>query len=226
MPQLIALALPGGPDFVAELQRAWDAGDAVLPVDLRLPGPARQALFEQLRPAAVVEPSGRTELPGARPVEPGDALVMATSGTTGRPKGVVLTHESVEASARATSNALAVDPAADHWLACLPLAHVGGLSVVTRALHTGTPLTVLPHFDAGAVARSPATLTSLVVATLGRVDPTAFRRILLGGSAIPADRPANCVATYGLTETGSGVVYDGYPLAGVELRVDDGEVLV
>ena len=103
---------------------------------------------------------------------------------------------------------------------CLPLNHVGGLSVVTRALHTGTQLTVLPRFDEEAVAASPATLTSLVAATLPRVDARRFRHILLGGAAPPADRPSNCVATYGMTETGSGVVYDGRPLDRVEVRID------
>ena len=49
---------------------------------------------------------------------------------------------------------------------------------------------------------------------------------MLGGSAPPPDRPPNSVATYGMTETGSGVVYDGIPLAGVEVRVADGELLV
>ena len=131
------------------------------------------------------------------------------------------------AAARATSTALEVDPARDRWLACLPLAHVGGLGVVTRALLTDTPLEVHDGFDADAVrtsARTGANLVSLVPAVLGRIEPEAFRRILLGGSAIPADRPANSVATYGMTETGGGVVYDGYPLDGVELRTVDGEV--
>ncbi len=48
--------------------------------------------------------------------------------------------------------------------------------------------------------------------------------IVLGGSRPPADRPANTVTTYGMTETGSGVVYDGVPLDGVEVRIDDGEI--
>jgi O-succinylbenzoic acid--CoA ligase len=110
-------------------------------------------------------------------------------------------------------------------LACLPLAHVGGLSVVTRALHTSTRLTVLPGFDAAAVDASAATLVSLVATALGRIEPTRFRTIVLGGSRPPAVRPPNTVTTYGLTETGSGVVYDGVPLDGVEVRIDDdGEI--
>ncbi len=157
-------------------------------------------------------------------VEPGDALVVATSGSTGAPKGVVLTHESVAASAVATSERLGVR-ADDHWLACLPLSHVGGLSVVTRALELGTKLTVFPGFDATAVERSDATLVSLVATTLNRIDPARFRAIVLGGSRPPDDRPSNCVTTYGMTETGSGVVYDGVPLDGVEVDIaPDGEI--
>jgi O-succinylbenzoic acid--CoA ligase len=160
-------------------------------------------------------------------VKDGDALVVATSGTTGDPKAAVLTHDAVLASARATSRRLGVDPATDRWLACLPLAHVGGLSVVTRAVVTGTPLTVHDGFDAGAVeaaARAGCTLVSLVPTALRRIDPGLFRTVVLGGSAMPADLPANAVTTYGMTETGSGVVYDGVPLDGVEVRVVGGEV--
>src|SRR5690606_34836965 len=123
------------------------------------------------------------------------------------------------ASALATSQRLGVDPERDRWLACLPLAHVGGLSVVTRALLTGTPLTMHDGFDAAQLAAAVAagcTLTSLVPTALARIDPAPWRRILLGGQAPPADRPANVIATYGMTETGSGVVYDGLPLDGVE----------
>ena len=140
----------------------------------------------------------------------------------------MLTHAAVAASALATSERLGIDPARDRWLACLPLAHVGGLSVVTRALATGTPLTVHERFDAGAVAAAAAagcTRTSLVPTALARVDPAAFRTILVGGQAPPGDRPANVIATYGMTETGSGIAYDGVPLDGVEVRIaDDGEV--
>lgn len=225
--RLVALALGGGERFVAELQRAWDAGDAVLPVDLRLPDAAQESLIERMGASVVVDSTGRQRRRGGWPMEPGDALVMATSGSTGEPKGAVLTHSAIEANAMATSSALAVDPSTDRWLACLPLAHVGGLAVVVRALLTDTPVDVHDGFDAAAVegaARQGATLTSLVPTALARIDPSAFRVILLGGSAMPAQRPANTVATYGMTETFSGVVYEGWPLDGVETRIADDEV--
>ena len=225
--QLVALDLPGGQEFVDALRRVWDRGDAAFPVDQRLPAPAQHALLAAMAPASAIDASGERAVLGGRPVEPGDALVVATSGSTGEPKGVVLTHDAVRASAVATSERLGVT-VADHWLACLPLAHVGGLSVVTRALHTGTRLTVLPRFEVEpveAAAEEGATFVSLVSTALARIDASLFRTIVLGGSAPPADRPANTVTTYGMTETGSGVVYDGVPLDGVDVRIDDdGEV--
>lgn len=215
MRRLIVVEARGDAGFVDRLRRAWDDGDAVLPLDPRLPAPARARVLAAARPD--------------EPVADGDALVVATSGTTGEPKAAVLTHDAVAASARATSARLGVDPAADRWLACLPLAHVGGLSVVTRALVTDTPLTVHDGFDAdvvAAAARTGATLVSLVPTALRRIDAALFRAVVLGGSAMPADLPPNAVTTYGMTETGSGVVYDGVPLDGVEVRVLAGEVHV
>ncbi len=152
----------------------------MLPIDPRLPAAARDAVLAAARPD--------------EPVAEGDALVVASSGTTGEPKAVVLTHEAVTASALASSTALGVDPDRDRWLACLPLAHVGGLSVVTRALRTGTPLTVHPGFDAAAVEQAAGdgcTLTSLVPTALARIDPSRFRAILVGGQAPPPERPPN-----------------------------------
>jgi len=149
---------------------------------------------------------------------------MATSGTTGVPKGVVLTHAAVRASAVATSTRLGVDPGRHRWLSCLPLNHVGGLSVVCRALVSGTGLDVLPGFDVAAVeARSgPDVLVSLVPTALARLRGVPFHTVVLGGSAPPARLAPNVVTTYGLTETGSGVVYDGRPLDGVEVRIGPG----
>lgn len=228
MPHLVAIDLPGGPEFVEALERAWDTGNAVLPIDRRLPASARALLLESLAPDRLVDDEGMHELPG-RGVEVGDALVIATSGATGAPKGVVLTHDGVRASAYATSARLGIT-SSDTWLACLPLSHVGGLSVVTRALQNNVGLIVHDGFDAArveAAARDGATAVSLVTTALQRIDPALFRVIVLGGSRPPADRPSNVHTTYGLTETGSGVVYDGHPLDGVELMIGaGGEVLV
>jgi O-succinylbenzoic acid--CoA ligase len=226
MPELVAVDLPAGQAFVDAMQRAWDGGNAVLPVDGRLPRPAVDRLLDALRPTTVVDQDGSHPRTGGAPVADGDALVVATSGTTGEPKGVVLTHPAVQASALASSRRLGVDPTVDRWVACLPLAHIGGLSVLTRAIATGTPYTLLERFDPDAVegeARRGATRVSLVATALRRTDTTGYRTVLLGGAAPPEHLPDNVVTTYGMTETGSGVVYDGRPLDGVELRIGDGQ---
>lgn len=226
MPRLIAIALPTGPRFLHELELAWQDGDCVFPVDVRLPDQAQKALLAQMRPSILVDHDGRHNRPDGAAVPDGDALIVATSGTTGTPKGVILTFDAVEASAAATSKALGVG-AEDKWLACLPAAHVGGLSVMTRSLLSGTAVEPIASPDPALIAEAVAdgaTLVSLVPAVLDRVDASAFRKILLGGSAIPSDRPDNTIATYGLTETGSGVVYEGKPLDGVEIDIVDDHI--
>ena len=203
MPRLVVLDATLSPAFVDELQRAWDAGDAVLPLDPRLPASAARGLVDRLH---------------ATRLEDDDALVVPTSGTTGEPRGVVLTRVAIRWAARVTNDALAVDPDRDAWLVQLPLAHVGGLGVVTRALLSGTPLTFDPDDPR-------ATLTAAVPTQVERDDHTPFRAVLVGGSADwRADRGANVVRTYGLTESYGGVVYDGRPLDGVDVRIADGEV--
>ncbi|HEV8063873.1 MAG TPA: fatty acid--CoA ligase family protein, partial [Acidimicrobiales bacterium] len=63
-------------------------------------------------------------------------------------------------------------------------------------------------------------------ARLGSQLSEKFKRIVLGGQAPPPDLPPNVVSTYGMTETGSGIAYDGVPLDGVELRITGGEIEV
>jgi O-succinylbenzoic acid--CoA ligase len=75
-------------------------------------------------------------------------------------------------------------------------------------------------------AEDGCTLVSLVPALLGRIDAALFRTVVLGGSAMPPDLPPNAVTTYGMTETGGGVVYDGRPLDGVEIRTAGDEIQV
>ena len=208
--------------MVDRIRRAWDDGDAIFPLDQRLPAPARAMVLEAVQPTKVITLDEEIHITG-RPVEPGDAVVVATSGTTGQPKAVVLTLDAVIASARATSQRLKVS-STDKWLACLPPSHVGGLSVILRSIVTDTPVIAVPAFSVesyDAAADDGATLVSLVSTALQRVDNSKFRTIVLGGSRPPQDRPSNTVTTYGMTETGSGVVYDGIPLEDVQIEIRD-----
>jgi O-succinylbenzoic acid--CoA ligase len=213
--------------FVDRLSRAWDNDDAVFPLDQRLPTPARQQILDLVKPTIIANAEGDTRVDG-QPVENGDAVVVATSGTSGVPKAAVLTMSAVEASARATTERLNVT-LRDTWLACLPPSHVGGLSVITRSLIMGTSLITEPNFSPESImqaARNGATLVSLVSTALQRIDPALFRAIVLGGSRQAAQLPSNCVTTYGMTETGSGVVYNGKPLRSVELEIRNSIVYV
>lgn len=234
---LVAVLL--APAEAAEIvHRLWDAGEAVLPLDPRAPASRLASAIGELRPTHVVDADGRGLARGGVPVAGGVAAVVATSGTMGEPKGVVLTRSGLEASARAVSDALGAS-ADERWLCCLPLHHVAGLAVVARAWATGASLVVHPRFDVEAVSagalRGPATLVSLVPVMLGRLlDAGAplrlLHRVLVGGAPVPADLAeraavsgAQVVTTYGLTETWGGVVHDGHPLAGVDVRLGDGD---
>ncbi|HTO01763.1 MAG TPA: AMP-binding protein [Microthrixaceae bacterium] len=223
MAELIALDVHGGEQFLESLTRIWDRGDAVMPLDLAGPRSHVESMLEAMRPAGLIDANGELQkLDGGVPVEDGDATVITTSGTTGVPKGAVHTHEAVRAAGRITTAASRPGDS-DTWLACLPLSHVGGFSVTTRALTTGAGLIIHDGFDAAAVdsaASAGATHVSLVPTVLPRIDAGPWTTILLGGSQIPSTRPHNSIATYGMTETFGGVIYDGFPLSDVELRVD------
>lgn len=223
MVDLVALDVVGGPTFLSLLRRVWEEGDAVCVHDQRLSGESKERNWRALSPTHRMGEDGeKIPCEGGHGVEVGDALVVVTSGSSGTPKAAVLTHDALKASARITSAALGVDPQRHSWLACLPLTHIGGFSVVSRALLTGTPLIIHPRFTAQKAQSEGVTHISLVTAALAQVDPTLFTCILLGGAAPPEKLPPNVVTTYGMTETGSGVVYDGKPLSGVKVAIDEG----
>lgn len=226
--ELICLDMPAGPDFVDHLRAAWDNGDAAFPLDQRLPDIAKRDVMASLQPTAIITADGHRSRLEGQPVEHGDALIVATSGSTGTPKGVVLTHPAIQASALAVHERLSVTQS-DRWFACLPVSHVGGLSVITRSLVTNTRLHVTDRFTPEVyndAADDGCTLVSLVATALSRVDASRFRTIVLGGSQPPESLPANVMTTYGMTETGSGIVYNGVPLRDVEIKIADDEIVV
>ena len=229
MARLIALDMPASKTFVDLVQRAWSNGDAILPIDQRLRPSVKKMLLDTMAPSEVIDASfTASSLPNGRPMQDGDALVIASSGSTGSPKGIIHTHSSLLAGAQASASRLQLT-SDDHWLVCIPVSHVGGFSVISRALHIGAALTLLPAFDVAAVqeaAKNGATHASLVATALSRIDASLFRTILLGGSSAPDNLPSNVIATYGMTETGGGVVYNGQPLDNVEIKIVDGEIFL
>lgn len=225
----------------------------VLVLNPRLPAPERFELALRAGARAIVEPDAGSEpLPSAvktpavraetGPTTP--LALVATSGSTGRPKLVVLSRGAFEASARASAANLPL-AAGDRWLLCLPPSHVGGLSVLTRSLLSGSAVCVFDPGERGllrsagelasTLEQSQATVASLVPTVLRALldlpdfePPRALRAVLLGGAATTLDllerarrRSVPLLVSYGLTEACSQVTttpFGSFP------RVRDGLV--
>jgi o-succinylbenzoate---CoA ligase len=219
--------MPCGPQMVDRIKKAWDDGDAVFPLDQRAPLAQKHLLLQSAQPTWICTIDNETPWEGQH-VESGDAAVIATSGTTGTPKSAILSLEALEASARAVHERLDVHEF-DTWLCCLPPSHVGGFGVIARSLLTSTPVVAQNGFSVegyNTAADHGATLVSLVPTALNRVSPLLYRTILLGGSAPPMTLPPNCVTTYGMTETGGGIVYNGIALTAVEIEIRESIIYV
>ena len=183
----------------------------------------------------------------------GGVTRVMTSGTSGEPKPVHLTADNHEASARASAKRLGIEQD-DRWLCCLPLDHVGGLSILIRSVIYATAAVIEPRFETDRVAEligaGEVTIVSLVPTQLVRLlDAEAPldrpRLLLVGGGPLPDDvleealgRGATVVQTYGLTEACSQVCTlgpeeareragsAGRPLEVTEVRIEAGEILV
>lgn len=229
--------------LLAAIDDVWAAGAAALPLDPTMDGAAARRTASSLAAAALVDVSAsgtvRETLPDPVGVPEGTALVVRTSGSTGTPRGVMLSHAALQASVTAGLARLDAQ-AADRWLAVLPLHHVAGVLVVLRARRLGVEPVVHERFDVARVAAErTVTHVALVPTMLHRmlereVDVSRFRRVLLGGAAPGDDLLARATAagaavtvSYGMTETAGGCVYDGVPLDDVAVAVDpDGRVLL
>ena len=171
--------------------------------------------------------------------EPADAdaaVVVLSSGSTAEPKAVVLSAAAIRAGATATHDRLG---GPGHWLLPLPSHYVAGLMPLARAHLGGTSvvrvardLSDLPAVDLPSGRRYLSVVPTQLVRALERPDLVAalagLDAVLVGGGAVDAAVLARarsagipCVTTYGMSETCGGCVYDGVPLNGVDVGVDE-----
>jgi len=224
---LLRDAVADADQLAGPLAKALDGtGPAILPLDATLPAPRLRQLIDAIAPdAGVAEDT---------------AVIIATSGSTGEPKGVELGAAALLHSARASLARLdaADGGGAGGWLCCLPVTHVAGLQVLVRSLLSSSERTVAPTLTAATLSESGCSYVSVVPTQLIRLldEPggaaalAEFAAVLVGGAAASAgllDRAraagVRAVTTYGMSETCGGCVYDGVPLDGVTVRAaDDG----
>lgn len=232
-------------------------GATLVPLNPRLADAETERLRSFVRPTvAIGDPAALDDVPpvpasALREVVPGEDVhsLVFTSGTSGRPKGVLLTHANHAASAAAVCARLRVTRE-DRWLLCMPLCHVGGLGIVVRSAQAGFGVVLQPRFDPDEfvrlVAAERVTIVSVVAAMLSRVLDVAASRpgslaslrcVLVGGGPLSdtvRDRAHAAglpiAQTYGLTEAASAVTCEepggastagsvGSSVAGAEVRI-------
>ncbi len=253
----VALLGPAGAIDAAAILGILRAGAVVAPVPAGLTARETSTALEVLAPSLVLrlgdvapatEPFVAPD-PDRDPEAP--AVVVLTSGTIGRPKGVVLSSRAMAASADAWMAAL---PPATGWAMPLGLGHVAGLGILWRSIRDRVPVRIVPGRDplrllAALHGTSPVVShVSLVAAQLARAldegrgtpPPATLRAVLLGGGPIPPDLVTRAlragwpvIPTYGLSETASGATalasgdaWDlpwsaGAPLPGVHIALAD-----
>ncbi len=247
----IAILMPGDARFVAWFCAVALAGRVVLPLNARLTaaelvqqladsraqyllcdgGDARLATIRSQLPGLVAAdapvfdalPQAPARLPGEGAASESTLAVLFTSGTSGRAKGACLSWGNFAASAAGALERLG--PAVGkRWLSCMPLFHVGGLSILVRSMLYGGPVRLLSRFEVAEVSDAlesgeiagvslvPTMLSRLLEHRAGRPAPAGLDVLLLGGAAAPPELLARAAglgypvfSTYGLTEATSQV---------------------
>ncbi len=258
----VAMRLPPSPEAVALVHAVARIGATLLPLGPSWPEPeiarALAALPEPIlsvdRPDNVetwmraTDATDRSKATAVA-VDPyrGIAARILTSGTTGRPRPIGISHENLLFSARRAAERLDLG-SDDRWLTSLSTAHIGGLALIHRAAVVGCALVTRPRYDPAEVAQLmddgrithasmvPVMLERLMDARGDRPVPRTLRCLLIGGAALPLSLLEEALEsgypialTYGLTETTSQVATAGpssvrekpgsvgWPLSGVEL---------
>ena len=231
----VTLCETPGPDAVAALFGLWRAGCVAVPLHERLTPAevehARQTVMSTLHiDNCTLHNVNRESADGVTAAAPNryDAFpdvvaFILTSGSSGTPKALGFTRDTFAASASAVASRLELS-ADDRWGLCLSLGHIGGLSLVVRAVMTGASVRLWPSFDADAVARAvqngqvthlavvPVMLRRILSRLRGQPAPPTLRCVLVGGAAASralldeawaAELPV--ATTWGMTETASQV---------------------
>lgn len=257
---LLALDATATPTAIEMLHALIALGVPALLIHPRLTDGERNAVLADAPAADLIDP-GWSDDPDARPAGPDPGpppddertlAIVHTSGTTGRPRLVVLPRRAFTAAAAASAANLGWRDD-DRWLLRLPIAHVGGLSVVTRCLLACRAVVLAPDVPPATlletIRRDRVTLVSLVPTLLNRLldldpppePPAHLRAVLVGGAAAAptllaraADHGWPVLTTYGLTEACSQVTTQEYgtvnrgeagagrPLPGIEVRIAEG----
>ena len=169
---------------------------------------------------------------GVTEVDAKTALIVTTSGSTGDPKSVALSAQSLISNAKATHKFLGAS-IGERWSLLLPTSHIAGLNILIRSIELGT--------EPGGV-NSKADYTAVVPTQLHRAlngdiqlleHLKTCKAVLVGGGALDSElhklateSGINVVTTYGMTETSGGVVYNGIPLEGVDIDIRDGLIAI
>jgi o-succinylbenzoate---CoA ligase len=169
------------------------------------------------------------------------SLVVNTTGSSGKIKEVGLSSSSLLASAKA-SNKFIGAKIGDQWSLLLPLNHIAGINVLVRSLELGTiPLDLRDFSGDTAVKYSRADFSAIVPTQLFRAlngdlelleHLRGCRAVLVGGAPLSSElrnqaleNGISVIETYGSTETTGGCIYDGQPLEGVEIKINEGNLL-
>jgi o-succinylbenzoate---CoA ligase len=225
-----------GDAFAIAFHALHRVGAVPVPIGTRLTEAERQTLRDRARVNFTLEPgsvpsrsrpSAPSRSAASGPARARDlrdpAAIVFTSGSDGDPRPVLLAHRAYFWSALASARNLGVR-SGDVWLACMPLHHVGGHSILLRAVYYGITALLHDRFDPEAVVeaidRDGVTLISLVPPMLerlleargGRPFPATLRAALIGGGPAPqalfeeaAAAGLRALPTYGLTEAASQV---------------------
>ena len=195
----VALTLLNSREFVVALLGGLVHGVTMAPLDPLLAPHERDRIVADLRPALVVDKVETRVAPCTPAPGTGPALVLYTSGSTGQPKGAVLSHAALTFAIQSWAGPVMKLTPYDVVLAVLPLSHSYGLNGALLApLHTGASVVLLERFTPAAVIHAierhrvtvfpgVATMFQRLLATpdLGRADLGSLRLALSGAAPCP-----------------------------------------